>query len=270
MARREPLDASKGTAEPAAVGLSDVDLEELLGQARVPTAKRAACANDIRELLDWYNSRIAANKNELNEARQAESYAQIAEAAQTLLTLLSRLPQGARLAVEPDYRTFVERAHARRLAEAAAYDVATKELTKRDPDDAEAQEMAGEVASLLSAEKWRRCEYSSFPNQLPLELILAALIEKAEDCRWETEERVDRNWSKERGTYAKNQLALNLKAIIMGYSPTLHNDQAGAEDWAAVALEALGFSYPDPEKRPADFRKLFDPDQPVTWSPERL
>jgi hypothetical protein len=265
MARRKPLDASKGAAEPAAAVLSDVDLDEMLWQARVPAAKRAACANDIRELLDWYNSRIATNKNELNEARQAESYARVAEDARALLSSLSRMPSAERLAIEPDYRAFAERMRVVRLVEAVAYAAATKELAESNPDDQEAQEIAREAQEIarmtdarLVAEKCRGREYSSFPDQLPLEFVLTDLIEKAEDCRRETEKMINRNWSKERGTYAKKQLALNLKAIVIGYSPTLRKDEAAAEEWAADVLDLLGLSRPSPEKRLAELRKLFE------------
>jgi hypothetical protein len=76
---------------------------------------------------------------------------------------------------------------------------------------------------------------------------------------------VSREWSKRRGTHARNQLALNLKAIIVGCSPKLANDERAAEDWAAFALDTAGIRCPDRHTNPPAFKGMF-----ARWRPKSL
>jgi hypothetical protein len=50
---------------------------------------------------------------------------------------------------------------------------------------------------------------------------------------------------------------LNLKAIVMAYSPKLKEDERGAEDWAAEMLDAIGVLCPHRADNPRAFRAMF-------------
>jgi hypothetical protein len=255
MPRRNPVIAAQlgGQADrSAAHSLSVDDLDELLSQAGVPQDKRASCADHINQLFDWYRLRLAVNTQ--SEASQAESLRRTAEAARELYKLLRELPPALRLKVEPDYRAFVAKGLARSFAEAVAYDVAAKDLAKRDPEANQVASM--ERISRAAVERQRRAP-PPLPVRLPLEYILAALIETTEKRRLELEAQVSREWSKRRGTHARNQLALNLKAIIMGCSSKLANDERAAEDWAALALDTAGIRCPYRHTNPAAFKGMF-------------
>ena len=92
---------------------------------------------------------------------------------------------------------------------------------------------------------------------LPFEWILAALIDATESRRAEFEKRVSRGWSKRRRTHWRNELALNLKAIIMGCSPKMKHDERAAEKWVANVLDTVSIRYPDPDTNHKAFHAMF-------------
>jgi hypothetical protein len=262
MGRRKPVVfRPEGPDRPAAPYLSASYLDELLLQARVPHDKRRACADRIHQLFDWYRSRLGVNERQ-SEAQSAESLRQFAEAARKLYEVTASLAPASRWDVEPDYRAFIERvrkAQAAERASAVAYDVMTRELAKRDPE-AEPLEDVSLPENAWSALNRQHRKQSPLPVQLPLELILAAHIEKADRRRSELEAQVSPGRSRSRGTFARNELALNLKAIAIGYSPKLAEDQreAEAKDWAASVLRAAGFErVPYRETNPRAFERMF-------------
>jgi len=86
---------------------------------------------------------------------------------------------------------------------------------------------------------------------------LAELIEKAEreSARWEA--RVSREASRQLATHRRNELARNLKALAMGSSPRLAEDECKAEAWVGIVLDALGAPYPDPGAHRTAFHRMF-------------
>jgi hypothetical protein len=274
MPRRKPT-ARPGekVGRSAGRGLSAGDLGELLTQAKVPKGERAACAEHINQLFEWYRRCLAGN--EQTEARAAESMRQVTGAARELYRALASLPPALRLAAEPDYRVFAARIEATQVAAAVAYAASTgdlaklRDLAKRDPDP-EACSLCGspditclatEVASLpliaRAAVRRQRRERLPLVLPLPLEHILAALIETTERRRLEFEAQVSREWSRNRRTFARNELALNLKSIIMGCSPALANDERAAQGWVASVLDAAEIPYPKRETNPTAFNRMF-------------
>jgi hypothetical protein len=255
--------------------LSADDLDELLTQAKVPKGERAACIRHIDELFDWYRGRLVGN--EQTEARRAESMRQVAEAARELYRTLASLPPALRLAAEPDYQAFAARIKATQVAAAVA--AAVVHAAPRDPTADEVASRLPPVVKLLGRKRspldllvelyhWSREGFEDADLNgardmpLPLEHILAAYIETTEKRRLEFEAQVSRKWSKRRKTHTRNELARNLKAIIMGCSPALAEDQRGAEKWVALVLNAARILYPERESNLKAFNGMFT-DQPV-------
>jgi hypothetical protein len=264
MTRRKPVVAARpgGRANrSAAQCLSADDLDELLSQAGVPQDKRAYCADLINQNFERYRGGLRLNATTWNEASQAESLRRTADAARELYKSLASLPPALRWDVEPDYRAFIERVRKAQAAErafAAAYDVPTAELAKRDPDpEAERVEDVSMPKIAYTAVNRRRRRQLPLPVQLPLEHILAALIETTEKRRLEIEAQVSRGSSKSRRTFARNQLALQLKAIIMGLSPEFDGNERSAEDWAVLVLDAAEIRCPYRATNPSAFKRMF-------------
>jgi hypothetical protein len=174
---------------------------------------------------------------------------QVAEVARALYRALASLPPALRLAAEPDYAAFVARvlanAVAARIAKAAVAGVEGRESRSLT-----------EVVAPPPGKRQRR-KRAPLVIRLSLEHILAALIETAEKRRLEFEAQVSRERSKRRGTFARNELALNLKAIIMGFSPKFADDERAAEDWAAQVLDAARIPYAKRETNLAAFKRMF-------------
>jgi hypothetical protein len=224
MPRRQRVAAAR-SGSTAAHRLSACNLDELLTRAEVAKNRRAACVDEINQQLDFYNRRLA-RKNAPTEASQAESLRLVANAARELFKALGSLPPGLRLIVEPDYSAYVRKVFALHVARA---------LDAQWPAD------------LLSRAR----------APLPLELILAALIDATDKAGAAMEKQVSRTWSKRRGILARNELAFNLKGIAVGHSPKLANNQRAAEDWAALILDAAGIRCPIRETNSAAFAAMF-------------
>jgi hypothetical protein len=259
MGRRKPAVwvRPEGQADrPAVHCLSADDLDELLLQAGVPRDKRRACADRIHQLFDWYRSRLVVNERQ-NEAQSAESMRRITKAAGELYKELASLPLALRWDVERDYRALIEGARkvqAVERASARAYDVRTRELEKRDPE-AEPLEDVSLPVNAWSALNRQHRKQSPLPVRPSPELIVAALMMGANRRRLELDAQGSRERSRRRGTFARNELALNLKAIAIGYSPKLAEDQA--EDWAALVLDTAGIRCPDRNTNPRAFKRMF-------------
>jgi hypothetical protein len=262
MPRRKPAARPGGKAGRSADRrLSAADLDELLTQAKVPNRERADCKRHINELFEWYRGRLAGIEE--SAARAAESMRQVAEAARELQGRLASLPQALRLAAEPDYQKFSARIRANAIAAAVA------EMVTADPDQIGPGPLAGRrwrkrrplpgerALSFLTARKW-----SPPIMPLALEQILAALIETTEKRRLEFDAQVSGEWSKRRGTYARNELALNLKAIIMS---KFARDERAAEKWAAQVLDAAEIPYPKRETSRKAFDGMFAPQRPQRY-----
>jgi len=250
MARRKPV----ATAQvPATHHLSTPQLDDLVVQANVPLGKRPACIKEIRGAFDWYSARLAGNARS-NEARKAESLRRVVHTARELTKELRALPADLRLAVEPDYAASLTLGFARYIVKANIRAAEYMSFAKSNPEDYAAQELAKQTVSLpQSAQESVGDLLYRARAPLPLEVVLAALIETAEKARAAMENRVDRTWSKRRGTLARNELALQLKAIVRRFS----NNERAAEDWVAVVFETAKISYPKRELKPADFAKMF-------------
>lgn len=259
MARRKPVAAVQPGAA-AHRSLSAGDLDDLLTRAGVPNQKRAACVDCINLFLGWYDARLAGN-NQSNETSQAESLRKVAHAARELVKALASLPPGLLYAVQPDYEAYIRKGFARHVAIMSARAMAAKELAARDPD---AQWFADQTASLprVAREDVKRASPDLLRRgrePLPLEVTLGALIETAEHGRADFERRISRAWSKRRGTLARNELAMNLKATAMVHSPKLAHDQRAAEDWAALVLDTIEIRCPVRETNPGAFGAMFTP-----------
>ena len=259
MARRKPItrrELAQNADRTGADLLGTIDLDELLSQARVPKERRAACALDLEQLFDWYVELLSEHR--LTEARRTESLRRVAEAAKTGLNALASLPPGERMQIEPNYRAYIEKAQSAHVRKAKARAAVAREMAIRDPQAQGLAERLGcEAVEAADAVKRQRREMSPLLSPLPFEHILGAWIESTEKRSSELEAQVSRERTKRRRTYARNQLALNLKAIISGYSPKFANDEGGAEDWAVVVLDTAGISCPDRNKSPKDFRAMF-------------
>jgi hypothetical protein len=259
MARRQPItrkELAQNADRTGADLLGAIDLDELLSQARVPNESRAACELHLEQLFDWFVELLSDHRQ--TEARRAESLRQVAEAAKILLNGLASLPPGDRLKIEPDYRAYIEKAQPEHVVKARARAAVAREVAKRDSQaQGLAERLGWEAVEAADAVKRLRREMSPLLWPLPLEHILGAWIESTEKRSSELEAHVSRERTKRRRTYARNQLALNLKAIISGYSPKLANDERGAEDWAALVLVSAGISCPDRDNSPKDFRAMF-------------
>jgi hypothetical protein len=259
MARRTPITRKELAQDADRTGadlLGMDDLDELLSQARVPKESRAACALHLEELFDWYVELLSDHRR--TEARRAESLRQLAEAVRISLNALASLPRGERLQIEPNYSAYIKKAQAAYVLKAEARAAVAREMEKRDPQAQGLAELfACEAVEAVDAVKRQRREMSPLVLPLPLEHIFGALIESTEKRSSELEAQVSRESTKRRGTYARNQLAVNLKAIIMGCSPELANDERGAEDWAVLVLDTAGISNPDRDSSPKDFRAMF-------------
>jgi hypothetical protein len=88
----------------------------------------------------------------------------------------------------------------------------------------------------------------------PIETQLESLIKrgKAQKERWESEK--SRSQSKRQSTRLRNDLALGLKSIAVGY---LGMDECEAEALAARYMDELGIKCPNPETRREDFKGMF-------------
>ena len=264
MPRRNPAAVAPAADQPRH-RLSADDLGELLTQAKVQKASREACARDFNQALDFYNRRLA-HVNAPSEASRAESLRLVSEAASQLAKTLAALPPALRLAVEPDYRALIrgaagqqeqgdeKDAAGREAADVAllrsitpsqldAMPTATKPPRRRRMPDAG----AGELADLLARAR----------EPLSLELTLAALIATAEQRRLAIERQVSPGASRLRGTFWRNQLARELKAIGAAYSPAFAANERQAEDWAASVLDMAEIRYPARATNPTAFRSTF-------------
>ena len=216
MPRRKPVARDSGSGQPSTVEADN--LAELLSQAKVPQNARPACIEEITQLFDWYNSTIASGKTQ-NAASQAESLSRLVKAAKALHKELGSLTPALRYAVEPDYLAHVQNGFAQYIASKMAFAFAAEQLAQRDPDP---QFLADQTASLpLSVRRdvenakaglLVRCR-----APLPLELILPALIETAKQHRDECNARVSKERTRRLATLARNELALNLRAIVTGH-----------------------------------------------------
>jgi hypothetical protein len=256
MPRRQPAarpDERAGRS--AGCRLSADDLDELLTQAKVPKGERAACARHINELFRWYRGRLLGN--EQTEARATESMRRVADAARELYKALASLPPTLRMDVEPDCQAFLAKIKAILAIEtqAAAHAAAAAGLVP----DPEAQRFADQLADHIRLASFGLGAPPPLVMPLPLEHILAALIETTEKRRLEFEAQVSREWSSRRRTFARNELARNLKAIIMGCSPKLANDERAAEGWVASVLEAARIRYPRRETNLRAFKAMLAP-----------
>jgi hypothetical protein len=87
---------------------------------------------------------------------------------------------------------------------------------------------------------------------------LEALIATAEKARADLERRVSRERTRHLRILARNELALNVKAIVMGSdSPKFAHDERAAEDWAGLVLDAAAIRRPSRETNPAAFQAMF-------------
>jgi hypothetical protein len=291
MARREPVRASKqalaGGHNTAADFLTDANLDELLTDAGVPKNKRAACADHIKSRFEHYGRLLS--RNEETEARHAEALRLLAESLREAYQRLVSLPPSLRLEVEPDFRSYVGEQATRHVAEATA----AAEQARDHPDDPGVERIAFEPASpelerknaeallaelfpkgsLVPEISFGQIEFvPASPRPpvvgLPIELILDALIWSVERRQQTYEGQVSGARSKRRQTPARNDLAVNLKGIIMGFSEKMRSDPRAAEKWVAEVFDncRIRILYPDPVSNRKAFRAMFAvaQDEPVT------
>jgi hypothetical protein len=86
------------------------------------------------------------------------------------------------------------------------------------------------------------------------------LIVKAEGERAIWNVLVSRERSRRRSSQRRDNLALGIKALVMGLSPKFAKDEHEAESWVATALSTLGVRYPDPQVHRTEFRRMFTTD----------
>jgi hypothetical protein len=247
MARRAPIAVAQRKAAKKATKvprLSAADLDHLMTQARVPSHLRAAFTRDIKQQFDLYDNRLL-RKDARSEASQAESLRLVAHTARELRKALASLPPELRLAVEPDYRTYIRKGLALHVVRATARAAAATDLAESDPD---ARWLADQTAfdAKLAREDVNRASRDLLPaarEPLSLELTLSALIATAGKCKADLERRVSRESSKRRGVLARDELAWSLKVIAMSDSPEARDDiqQARSElSWLDRAARLTG------------------------------
>jgi hypothetical protein len=229
---------------------SDEDLFDLARHAAVPTDKLTSFVAAVKEnTLRYRLDRLVSEQEE--PSRQAEVLRQVVEAAQELATALARVPDALRMQIEPNIISTVRRPSHSEL----------KNFLLNHPYleiQARMQEYPRRVLSEIVA--------ALFPGerglpggwQMPgFDAHLNNLIEKAKAERALWEQRVSGPRSGQRATHHRDTLALGLKALAMGCSPKLANDERGAEAWVAEALDVLDIRYPDPKMGQARFRRMF-------------
>jgi hypothetical protein len=90
-----------------------------------------------------------------------------------------------------------------------------------------------------------------------LDELLAEHIHKADADAARHEAWVSNTRSRRQATYYRDDLAHALKALAMTRSAKFAREERAAEKWVATVLKVLKVSFPDPEMRHADFRRMF-------------
>jgi hypothetical protein len=252
IAQRKAAKKAKG------IGLIAGDRDEFISQAEISERQREECAREIDWQFELYRSRVA-EKNAPNAGSQAKELRLVGDAARHLKKSLTRLPAALRANFEPDYAAFIRCLFGKQEP--------TAEQTERDQRGADDMELLSITVDQYAALPGRP-DSTEFAEDapptpttfddllararapLPLELMLAALIETIECCQAPAR-------SKQRRVLWRDELASNLKSIVTGYSPRFKKNSREAEKWVAAVLDAAKIDYPDPEKNPSGFSGMF-------------
>jgi hypothetical protein len=249
MARREPFTQTEVSERKrkyeAAQLRSRGDLDHLAYTAGVPAAAQAGFIDELKEQIRRFRLDTLVSKQE-EPSRKAEAMDQIVAAVEQLQRVLASLPVVLRQAIEPD---MIGRVYRDSLIYRSSGSVARK---RRLP---EAEEEPEDVSLPKLVTRKRRLPAGL---QMPgFDVPLADLSNKAkaESARYEAQ--VSPEWTRRKGTYRRNDFALALKALARTRSPNLAKDERAAEKWVAEVLAVLKIQHPNPERRPADFRRMF-------------